>query len=72
MSTKHITPAGGNNFADINIPDAENEKLRLSLLAAIREWRLVQKLERVLSSCFTIVVVEHTAKPFAAMNRIIG
>ena len=38
MSTKHITPAGGNIFADLNIPDAENEKLRLHLLAAIREW----------------------------------
>jgi hypothetical protein len=34
--------------------------------------RLVQKLERALSGRFTIVVVEHTAKPFAAMNRIIG
>ena len=38
MSTNHVTPAGGNIFADLNIPDAENEKLRLSLLAAIREW----------------------------------
>ena len=38
MSTKHVTPAGGNIFADLNIPDAENEKLRLHLLAAIREW----------------------------------
>ncbi len=38
MNTKHITPAGGNIFADLNVPDAENEKLRLSLLAAIREW----------------------------------
>ena len=38
MSTNHVTPAGGNIFADINIPDAENEKLRLNLLAAIREW----------------------------------
>jgi predicted XRE-type DNA-binding protein len=38
MSTNHVTPAGGNIFEDLNIPDAENEKLRLSLLAAIREW----------------------------------
>jgi predicted XRE-type DNA-binding protein len=38
MSTKHVTPSGGNIFADLNIPDAENEKLRLHLLAAIREW----------------------------------
>ena len=34
--------------------------------------RLVQELERVLSSRFTIVEIEHTTKPFAAMNRIIG
>jgi predicted XRE-type DNA-binding protein len=38
MSTNHVTPAGGNIFEDLNTPDAENEKLRLSLLAAIREW----------------------------------
>ena len=38
MSTKHVTPTDGNIFADLNVPDAENEKLRLSLLAAIREW----------------------------------
>jgi len=38
MSAQHITPAGGNIFADLNIPDAENEKLRLILLAAIRDW----------------------------------
>ncbi len=38
MSTKHITPVGGNIFEDFNIPDAENEKLRLTLLAAIKEW----------------------------------
>ncbi len=38
MSTKHVTPAGGNIFADLNIPDSENEKLRLRLLAAIRGW----------------------------------
>jgi len=34
--------------------------------------RRVQEMERTLSSRFTIVEVEHTAKPFAAMNRIIG
>jgi hypothetical protein len=33
MSTKHVTPAGANIFADNNIPDAENEKLRLSVSA---------------------------------------
>ena len=38
MSTKHVTPAGGNIFADLDIPDAENEKLRLRLLVAIKEW----------------------------------
>ena len=38
MSTNHVTSAGGNIFADLNIPDAENEKLRLILLTAIREW----------------------------------
>jgi predicted XRE-type DNA-binding protein len=38
MSTEHVTPAGGNIFADLNVPDAENEKLRLRLLAAIKEW----------------------------------
>lgn len=38
MSTTHVTPANGNIFADLNVPDAENEKLRLVLLASIREW----------------------------------
>lgn len=38
MSTTHVTPAGGNIFADLGVPDAENEKLRLVLLASIREW----------------------------------
>jgi hypothetical protein len=33
--------------------------------------RLVQELERVLSSRFTIVEIEHTTKPFTAMNWII-
>jgi hypothetical protein len=30
------------------------------------------KTERLLSSCFTIVEIEHTAKPFAVVDRIIG
>jgi hypothetical protein len=34
--------------------------------------RMVQEMERVLSSGFPIVEIEHTAKPFAAMDRIIG
>jgi predicted XRE-type DNA-binding protein len=38
MSTTHITPAGGNIFADLDVPHAENEKLRLVLLASIRDW----------------------------------
>lgn len=38
MSTNHTTPATGNIFADLNVPDAENEKLRLDLLVAIMEW----------------------------------
>jgi len=39
---------------------------------AIRRARRVQEMERAHSSRFTIVEVEQTAKPFAAMNRIIG
>jgi hypothetical protein len=35
-----------------------------------RRW--VQKLERVYSSRFPVVELEHTAKPFAALNRTIG
>jgi len=38
MTTNHVTPADGNIFADLNVPDAENEKLRLILLAEIRSW----------------------------------
>lgn len=38
MSTTHITPAGGNIFADLDVSHAENEKLRLVLLASIRDW----------------------------------
>jgi len=33
---------------------------------------LVQEMERALSNRFAIVEIEHTAKPFAAMKRIIG
>ena len=33
--------------------------------------RLVQEMERTPSGCFTVVEIEHTTKPFAAMNRII-
>ncbi len=38
MSTTHVTPAGGNIFADLGVTNADNEKLRLVLLASIREW----------------------------------
>lgn len=38
MSTKHVTPAGGNIFADLKLPDAENLKLRLDLMVAVQEW----------------------------------
>ncbi len=38
MNIEHITEPGGNIFADLNVPDAENEKLRLTLLTAVREW----------------------------------
>jgi hypothetical protein len=33
--------------------------------------RMVQIIERVLSSRFTTVEIEHTAKPFTAMNGLI-
>ncbi|MES9903059.1 MAG: XRE family transcriptional regulator [Sedimenticola sp.] len=38
MPTNHVTPANGDIFTDLNVPDAENEKKRLILLGAIREW----------------------------------
>ncbi len=38
MATKHITPAGGNIFSDLALPDAENLKLRLDLIVAVRQW----------------------------------
>jgi len=34
--------------------------------------RMVQKAESLLSGRFTIVEIEHTAKAFAATNRIIA
>jgi len=48
------------------------EPFRDRLNGATSGSRLVQILERVLSSRFTIVEIEHTAKSFAAMNRIIA
>ncbi len=38
MKSKHITPAGGNIFADLKLRDAENLKLRSELMIAIRKW----------------------------------
>jgi len=38
MKSNHITPSGGNIFADLNLPDAENLKLRSELMTAIRKW----------------------------------
>ena len=38
MKSKHTTPADGNIFADLNLPDAENLKLRSELMVAIRKW----------------------------------
>ena len=38
MKSKHITPSDGNIFADLNLPDAENLKLRSELMIAIRKW----------------------------------
>jgi len=38
MSTEHITPVGANIFTDLELPDAENLKLRLDLMIAIRQW----------------------------------
>jgi predicted XRE-type DNA-binding protein len=38
MSTKHVTPVGANIFNDLDLPDAENLKLRLDLMIAIRQW----------------------------------
>lgn len=38
MATEHVTPAGGNIFADLDLPDAQNLKLRLDLMAAVRRW----------------------------------
>lgn len=38
MKSKHTTPSGGNIFAELNLPDAENLKLRSELMIAIRKW----------------------------------
>ena len=38
MNIEHTTEPGGNIFADLGVPDAENEKLRLTLLMAVRDW----------------------------------
>lgn len=38
MRSSHTTPAGGNIFADLNLPDAENLKLRSELMIAIDKW----------------------------------
>ena len=38
MKSKHTTPTDGNIFADLNLHDAENLKLRSELMIAIRKW----------------------------------
>ena len=38
MKSKHITPSDGNIFDDLDLPDAENLKLRSELMIAIRKW----------------------------------
>ena len=38
MKSKHTTLSDGNIFADLNLPDAENLKLRSELMIAIRKW----------------------------------
>ncbi|MCY4154930.1 MAG: helix-turn-helix transcriptional regulator [Gammaproteobacteria bacterium] len=38
MKSNHTTPSGGNVFADLNLPDAENLRLRSELMVAIRKW----------------------------------
>ncbi len=38
MATKHITRASENIFADLELPDAVNLKLRLDLMIAVRRW----------------------------------
>ena len=38
MKSKHTTPSGSNIFADLNLPEAENLKLRSELMIAIRKW----------------------------------
>ncbi len=38
MTTEHVTPVDANIFADLELPDAENLKIRLDLMIAIRQW----------------------------------
>ena len=38
MKSKHTTFSDSNIFADLNLPDAENLKLRSELMIAIRKW----------------------------------
>ena len=38
MNSGYTTPSDGNIFADLNLPDAENLKLRSELMIAIRKW----------------------------------
>lgn len=38
MKSAHTTPVDSNIFADLNLPDAENLKLRSELMIAIRKW----------------------------------
>lgn len=38
MNSEYTTPSDGNIFADLNLPDAENLKLRSELMIAIRKW----------------------------------
>ena len=38
MGSNYTTPSDGNIFADLNLPDAENLKLRSELMIAIRKW----------------------------------
>ncbi len=38
MKSEYTTPSDGNIFADLNLPDAENLKLRSELMIAIRKW----------------------------------
>ena len=40
MTTMHVTPAGKNVFEELDLPDAENLRLRAELMAEITQiWR---------------------------------